>query len=41
MSEKWTFRISAKIGSEQSELNLAIHYEFPIVFAASLIHCNN
>ncbi len=41
MSEKQTFRIPAKIGSEQQELNLAIHCEFPTVFTASLIHCNN
>ncbi len=37
-SEERTLRIPANIGSEQSELNLAIHCEFPTVFAASLIH---
>ena len=41
MSERRTLRIPANIGSEQSELNLEIHCEFPTVFAASLIHRNN
>lgn len=40
MSEERTLRIPANIGSEQSELNLAIHCEFPTAFAASLIQRN-
>lgn len=40
MSEKRTLRIPANIGFEQSELNLAIHCEFPNAFTASLIHRN-
>ena len=40
LSEERTLRIPANIGSEQSELNLAIHCEFPTAFVASLIHRN-
>ncbi len=40
MSEERTLRIPANIGSEQWELNFAIHCEFPTAFAASLIHRN-
>lgn len=40
MSEKRMLRIPANIGSEQSELNLVIHCEFPSAFAASLIRRN-
>jgi hypothetical protein len=38
LSDERTLRIPANTGSEQSELNLAIHCEFPTAFAASLIH---
>ncbi len=40
LSEERTLRIPANIGSEQWELNFAIHCEFPTSFAASLIHRN-
>ena len=40
VSEERTLRIPANIGSEQWELNLAIHCEFPTAFVASLIHRN-
>ena len=40
MSEERTLRIPANIGSEQSELNLVIHCEFPNAFAVSLIRRN-
>ena len=40
LSEERTLRIPANIGSEQWELNLAIHCEFPTAFVASLIHRN-
>lgn len=39
-SEEQTFCIPANIGSEQSELNLAIHSELPTTFAARLIYRN-
>ena len=40
VSEKRTLRIPANIGSEQWELNFAIHCKFPTTFVASLIHRN-
>jgi hypothetical protein len=40
MSEERTLRIPANIGSEQSELNLAIQCEFPSALPASLIRRN-